>query len=272
MSSDVERLSQALRDERDLVLVLTGAGISAASGLATFRGTDPNAIWNLDVREVATWQHFHRRPLESWIWFRRHFARLPLAQPNPAHSALAALEKWRCNQDQGFLLVTQNIDTLHERAGSNRLVKVHGSWDRVRCSRDWCRFGTRETLPIADVDFERFDRAPGPETLPRCPECGSVVRPHALLFDEMYVSHPDYQWELVEDATERMRLLLCVGTSFSVGVTDYVLRAAIRRAVPVFVVDPREPSGREASVSTHLRGQAEIVLPAVCESLAIDQG
>jgi NAD-dependent deacetylase len=240
MHADVERLVKALRVDTGPLLVLTGAGVSASSGLATFRGIDPDAIWNVDVTAVATKQHFDRNPVKSWKWFRRHFAHVPLALPNPAHAALATLEAWWCDSERNFLLVTQNIDTLHEKAGSIRMAKVHGSWDRVRCSRDACRWGAMGTLSATQVDFESFDRAPGLDTLPRCPECASLIRPHALLFDEAYTDHPNYQWNRLEDATDRMRLLLCVGTSFSVGVTDHILKTAIGKSVPIFIVDPRE--------------------------------
>ena len=209
MSPDAERLAAARPAAPGPLLVLTGAGVSAASGLATFRGTDPNAIWNLDVKTVATRSHFQEKPVESWLWFRGHFARVPAARPNAAHHALASLESWWSQQGRDVLLVTQNIDTLHEKAGSARLVKVHGSADRVRCSRDACRFGCGDTIAVADIDFVPFDRRPGRNTLPRCPGCGSLIRPHALLFDELYTSHPDYHWERVQEAMNRMRILVC---------------------------------------------------------------
>lgn len=92
-------------------------------------------------------------------------------------------------------LVTQNIDTLHEQAGSVRLAKVHGSADRARCSQ------------------------------PRCHACGALMRPHVLWFDELYTSHHEYQWSKVRPACGHLRLVLAIGTSFSVGVTDLVPRS-----------------------------------------------
>jgi NAD-dependent deacetylase len=268
VNPEAQRLAAALQSEPGPLLVLTGAGVSAASGLATFRGTDPKAIWNVDVKVLASEENFRRNPVESWTWFRRHFARVPLALPNPAHHALASLEALWTEKRREFLLVTQNIDTLHEKAGSVRLVKVHGSADRVRCSREACAFGGRQTLAVDEIDFDAFDRDPSREALPRCSECGSLIRPHALLFDEWYSSHPDYQWDRVQKATRTMRTLLCVGTSFSVGVTHHVLVDALTNRVPIFVIDPRELSDRECAGGVHLRGKAEELLPATCDLLA----
>jgi NAD-dependent deacetylase len=264
---DVEHLAAALRRETGPLLVLTGAGISAASGLATFRGTDPDAIWNLDVKVVATRDHFEQKPVESWQWFRRHFARIPSAHPNPAHEALASLESWWVGRGREFLVVTQNIDGLHAKAGSKRLVHVHGRADRVRCVSERCASARWDTIPIGDIDFEPFDRAPAVEHLPRCPLCESLLRPHALFFDELYTSHPDYQWHRVVDAANRMRALLCVGTSFSVGVTHHVMATARQNGVSVSVIDPRAVSPAECGGAMHLQGEAEIVLPELCPVL-----
>ena len=90
-----------------------------------------------------------------------------------------------------------------------------------------------------------------------------MIRPHALLFDELYASHPDYQWERVQQATERMQMLLCAGTSFSVGVTDSVIQAALTNRVSIVIIDPRELTDRERAGGVHLRGAAEVLLPAV---------
>ena len=122
--------------------------------------------------------------------------------------------------------MTQNIDTLHERAGSTRVVKVHGSADRCRCSDPACRLGAVESIALDDVDFAEFDQDPRVAAIPSCPACGTLVRPHVLWFDELYVSHADYQWHVVDAAASRIRLLICVGTSLAVGVTSFLQSAA----------------------------------------------
>lgn len=249
-----------------LVVVVTGAGVSAASGLPLFRGTDPDAVWNRDVTEIGTFHFFERDPVAWWQWFLRSFAGLLDAQPNPTHRALAALERWQVERGGDFLLITQNVDTLHEQAGSRRLVKVHGTADRLRCSRAGCPLGAPTgSLPASEADFSLFLSDPRRETLPRCPRCGALLRAHALLFDEYYDAHADYGFGRVRSALERMALAVFAGTSFSVGVTDLVLREALGWRIPVVSIDPAAPP--PVSGVTAVRAAAEDVLPAVCREL-----
>jgi len=269
MSDPSSRLASALRDvDRGLVLVVTGAGVSLASGIATFRGSDPGAIWKRDLTELATLDYFRRDPAGSWRWYLERFATVAGARPNPAHQAIAALERWQLGRGGDFLLVTQNIDTLHEQAGSERLVKVHGSLDRLRCSRDGCRLGAPSgSLARDEVDFGPFSAAPAVETLPRCPHCGAFLRPHVLWFDELYTGHVDYQWDRVQEAVDRMHLALCVGTSFAVGFTELVLQAAFWNRVPVVAIDPGAPTIAASRGLEHVRARAEELLPQVCAEL-----
>lgn len=263
-----DQITEALRKaERGLILVVTGAGVSAASGLPLFRGTDPDAIWNRDVTEIGTFHYFRRDPVGWWQWFLHSFEGLLEAQPNPAHHSLATLERWQLGRGGDFLLVTQNVDTLHEKAGSRRMIKVHGTADRVRCSRDGCRLGAPGgSLPASEADFARFRETPAREHLPRCPECGSLLRAHALLFDEYYDAHVDYGFGEVRRAMERMALALFVGTSFSVGVTELVLREALGWRTPVFSIDPGATAPPAPGI-TRVRARAEDVLPEVCREL-----
>ena len=265
---DARLVADALQKTgRGLILVVTGAGVSAASGLPLFRGTDPEAIWNRDVTEIGTVRYFEHDPVGWWQWFLRSFAGLLEARPNPAHHALAALERWQAGRSGDFLLVTQNVDTLHEQAGSQRLVKVHGTADRLRCSRHGCRLGAPGgSFPASEADFSRFAETPARQHLPRCPECGALVRAHALLFDESYDEHADYGFAGVLRALERMALALFVGTSFSVGVTDLVLREALGWRLPVISVDPGAAAPPVRGIEL-VREPAETLLPAVCREL-----
>lgn len=261
-------IAEALKKvDRGLILVVTGAGVSAASGLPLFRGADPDAIWNRDVTEVGTVRFFASDPVSWWQWFLRSFEGLLEARPNAAHVSLAALEHWQLGRGGDFLLVTQNVDTLHEQAGSRRMVKVHGTADRVRCSRSGCRLGAPSgSFPAAEADFSRFEESPAREHLPRCPACGALVRAHALLFDEYYDEHVDYGFGEVRRAVERMALALFVGTSFSVGVTDLVLREALGWHLPVISIDPGAGAPPARGVVL-IKEPAETLLPAVCEEL-----
>lgn len=257
----LDDLARDLR--RGSVLVVTGAGISLASGIPTFRGTDPGAVWAEDVTELGTHAFFERDPARSWLWYLSRFGAVEGKQPNAAHHALVALERLSADEGRGFLLVTQNVDTLHEQAGAEALVKVHGTADRVRCARVGCVHGAPQgSLPRASVDVSALLAHPTRANVPRCPACGSLLRQHVLWFDEYYTDHADYAYARVQNAMHRCDVLLFVGTSFSVGVTDNVL-ATCRWRVPVWSIDPtgKAPS-REVRV---VAGKAEEVLPAVVE-------
>jgi NAD-dependent deacetylase len=255
--------------EGGLVLAVTGAGISSASGIPTFRGPEPGAVWRRHDVEIATREYLDRDPVGQWSWYLDRFASLDGARPNAAHEALARLERHLRRRGGDLVLVTQNIDCLHESAGSTP-IKVHGSADRLRCSRvEGCRLGApRGSLARSAVDLEPFRARPEEASLPRCPACGALLRAHVLFFDELYTEHLDYRFAEVEAAAARADLVLFVGTSFSVGVTDLVLREALVRRRPVVSVDP-------AGLATPLAGlgilaleePAEEALPWICQAL-----
>lgn len=246
--------------------MVTGAGVSLASGIPTFRGDDDGAVWKDDILEMGTYRFFRSDPVASWLWTRKKFAKIPGALPNPAHHAMATLHREHVARGGRATTLTQNIDTLHQKAGSLDVINVHGTVERVRCGTDGCENGSpRGSLDFPHQAFEAFFADPSYDTLPKCPACGDVLRQHVLWFDEFYAEHEDYQWERVQDTLRTMDLLLFVGTSFSVGVTDAFLNTALMRSVPVFLVDP----GSETPVSrlTHVQAKAEIALPALCEAL-----
>lgn len=248
---------------RGPVLVVTGAGISAASGLKTFRGAEPDAIWNRHTVALATAARFHADPVGQLHWYLERFSAVDGARPNPAHRSLVELEAMA---DGRFHLVTQNIDTLHERAGSRRLIKVHGTADRLRCGSTGCPLGAPDgSLPRSDVDVEPFLAEPGPETLPRCPRCASPLRAHVLFFDEFYGEHRDYRFDEVERWIAEAELMLFVGTSFAVGVTHLALTDGGRRRVPMWTIDPA--GNRAAAPVEAVAAPAEVALPRLVERL-----
>jgi NAD-dependent deacetylase len=237
------------------LLVVTGAGISLASGIPTFRGSDPGAVWANDVMDKGTFAYFQRNPAASWQWYRERFLRYKSAKPNGAHTALAELEKHR-----NLLVVTQNVDTLHEQAGTLNLVKVHGSMDKVRCARVGCKYGApRGTIPLAHVDFSAFDREPVFKNIPRCPSCNKLLRMHVLWFDEYYTDHAGYEYDrigefLLDKATE----VWFVGTSMSVGITETVRDIAHDRGLPITIVNPATDAGFDGA--THVMDRADVWL------------
>ncbi|MEM9554348.1 MAG: Sir2 family NAD-dependent protein deacetylase [Acidobacteriota bacterium] len=262
-------LAEALArlDGRSLVVV-TGAGVSLASGVPTFRGDDPDAVWHHSILELGTYRFFREDPVTNWRWSLERFASLHHARPNPAHRALVELE--RIQQERGdFLLVTQNIDTLHEQAGSLALVKVHGSVDRLRCASEpdeGCLYGAPAgSLPRAEIDLEPFVAAPSLDTVPRCPACGDLLRQHVLWFDEYYAAHDDFQWQRTRDAADTVDFVLFVGTSFAVGVTEVFLQSALWRGVPVWSIDP---AGLAPYPGMHVvPARAEEALPEIAAAL-----
>jgi NAD-dependent deacetylase len=248
--------------------IVTGAGISRASGIPTFRGTDPQAIWRKSDVTLATLDYFRRDPVGQWQWYLKRFEAVAVARPNPAHMALVALENWHAERGGSFTLVTQNIDTLHEQAGTSHLIKIHGTSDRVRCSRVGCRYGSPSgSLAASEVSFEDFLASPSEQTLPSCPVCGSLVRPHVLFFDEFYGDHRDYRYPEAEAVAQSADLMLFVGTSFSVGITDLFLRAGILKRISLFSIDPGASSSSPWPDLRLLPSPAEELLPRVCQRL-----
>src|ERR1700733_12939918 len=156
--------------ERDRLFVLTGAGISAESGLATFRGS--GGLWNgYRVDQVATPEAWEDDPAMVWNFYSMRRRDALAAQPNPAHLALAAIEQ---KMSDRFYLCTQNVDDLHERAGSVRVHHMHGTLFQSRCVR--CE------RPFSD---QAFYEAESERDLPVCESCGQPVRPHIVWFGEI---------------------------------------------------------------------------------------
>lgn len=262
----ISDLATLLRDNGKPVLFCTGAGVSVASGIPTFRGTDKDAVWSKDVMELATWQHFVETPAGSWEFYLRRFDGLEGKEPNAAHHALRKLEQWHAQRSVPFLLVTQNIDTLHEKAGSTAMVKVHGSSDRVRCSKEGCEHGApRGSLMRSDVDFTLFRQAQSNASVPRCPKCQAPLRAHVLWFDESYDEHESYEIGRVIRAAMNAQVVVFAGTSFAVGVTAMILDYAATRGARVFSVDP---AGLKPSSAVEvITDPAEVALPRLMEML-----
>jgi NAD-dependent deacetylase len=220
----------------DRLFVLTGAGVSAESGLATFRGS--GGLWNgYRVEEVATPEAWHADPALVWRFYSMRRRDALAAQPNAAHLALARIEQ---KLGKHFYLCTQNVDDLHERAGSHRVHHMHGSLFRSRCVR--CN------LPFADQTF--YDAA-----LPMCATCGAPVRPDIVWFGEIPLDMEGIYREL-ELATR----LLVVGTSGSVYPAAGLVQLANRRGIQTTYVGPEEPLNADAFDEIVL-GPATEVLP-----------
>jgi len=230
-------------DERTRILVLTGAGISAESGLATFRGA--GGLWDgHPVEQVASPEGFAADPELVWRFYSLRRRDAAAAEPNAAHLALATLED---RLGDRFLLATQNVDGLHARAGSRRVVEVHGSLWQTRCSR--CM-----RPPFADAAF------PVEPPLPRC-RCGALLRPDIVWFGEMLRAADSERVDrFMRGGAGAPFVFLAVGTSGSVyPAAGYVQLARLHGARTWLAnLDPAHNAGAFDHVVT---GPAGTTLP-----------
>jgi NAD-dependent deacetylase len=229
------------------VFVITGAGISAESGIPTFRGKD--GYWrNMDPAKLATPEAFAENPELVWEWYRERRQRIRAAQPNPAHEAVVQLS----SRASDFLLVTQNVDDLHARAGlsKEKMVQIHGDIFETRCSR--CDFR-------AEADEEEE------EELPRCARCSARMRPGVVWFGEMLDTH---KIDIVQDylGSGGCDLVLVIGTTALFGyISDWAVRARGERG-QLIEINPEETAlSRFATKS--IREPAAVALPKLLEKL-----
>lgn len=230
----------ALLKGRGNVLVLTGAGVSRESGIATFR--DAGGLWEgVDPMQLATPRAFAADPRFVWRFYDARRTHAASAQPNPAHRAIAALEA----TGRPFLLATQNVDGLHERAGSKELVRLHGSLWRLRCT---------------GCGDEHEDLQPKLEPLPpQCDLCGAMLRPAVVWFEEPL---PMIEFGRAQSAAREAELVLVVGTSSVVYPAASLQTAALEEGAYVVEINPETTSFSEQA-SEHLAGPAGVVLPAL---------
>jgi NAD-dependent deacetylase len=235
--SEVDRVSETLASARR-VLALTGAGISAESGIPTFRGKE--GWWRKeDPTRLATQAAFDRDAAYVWEWYQYRRGLVAAAEPNPGHRALAELE----GAGKQVLVATQNVDDLHERGGSEDVVHIHGSIWRVRC--EGCR-------------RERHDAThPFPSLPPRC-ECGDRLRPAVVWFGEMLPTPPLQRTE--DFIRQGVDLALVVGTEATFGYIQGFALAARRAGALLVEVNPDRTLLSDA-VDVRLEGAAGDVLP-----------
>jgi NAD-dependent deacetylase len=226
------------------VAVLTGAGISAESGVPTFRDAMTGLWARYKPEDLATPQAFRRNPKLVWEWYAWRRERVAKAQPNPGHLALAELER----RVPDFTLITQNVDGLHRRAGSHRVLELHGNITRNKCFD--------EGTPVESW-------AEGGPVPPLCPRCGGYLRPDVVWFGEML---PEDVLEAALKATRRCELFLCVGTSTVVQPAASLPFEALRAGARVLEVNP-EATPLTPRATWSLRGPAGAVLPALLAAL-----
>lgn len=228
------------------VVVLTGAGISAESGVPTFRDAQTGLWQQYDPRDLATPQAFARNPRLVWEWYQWRRELIERARPNPAHYALVDLEQ----NFPRFLLVTQNIDGFHWLAGSRDMVELHGNIARTKCFDEG----------IVVDSWEDTGEVP-----PRCPHCGGYLRPDVVWFGE---GLPAHALEAAVEAAAACDLFVCVGTSAMVAPAGSFPLIAKRNGARIAEINP-EQTGLSEMADWSIRGKAGQVLPEIVRRLGI---
>jgi len=222
------------------VTVLTGAGISAESGVPTFRDAQTGLWAQFDPQKLATPDAFRRNPKLVWDWYAWRRKLVAKAEPNAGHRALAVLE----GRVSDFALITQNVDGLHRRAGSRNVVELHGNIGRVKCSREntivehWTEVG---------------------DEVPRCAGCGALLRPDVVWFEETL---PADALRASEDAARRCQIMLVVGTSAEVYPAAALPGYAKSAGATIVEINPN-PTPLSDAADYVLRAPAAVVLPAL---------
>lgn len=222
------------------VVVMTGAGASAESGIPTFRSA--GGLWReFRSEDLATTEAFERNPKLVWDWYTWRRQTVALAQPNAGHYALAALE----TKFKRFLLVTQNVDGLHQRAGSKSVIELHGSILYSRCHE--CG------SPAGEQGLDEDGQLP-------CCECGGLIRPNVVLFGELL---PEQALQCAWDASANADVFLSIGTSSIVQPAAGLADVAKRNGAYLVEINP-EPTDMSTRFDEVLRARSGHILPMIC--------
>ena len=236
-----QRLIERLRAANN-VAVLTGAGVSAESGIPTFRDAQSGLWGQYRPEDLATPEAFARNPRLVWDWYSARRSQVTQVSPNPGHLALATMEQFI----PYVTIITQNVDGLHQRAGSTRVIELHGNISRVKCSRE-------------DRIVEAWEETDAPP--PLCPHCRAHLRPDVVWFGEVL---PEQAVRDATEATAACDVFFSIGTSGLVYPAASFINFANRSGAMVVVINPDE----EAQASTSfikLNGAAGRVLPELLQ-------
>ena len=270
LSNQVDDFLKEFCPQLERLVFLTGAGISAESGIPTFRGEE--GYWTIGSKvyqpqEMATWSNFSQMPLEVWRWYLYRRAICHKAQPNPAHLALAELE---ASFGDGFRLVTQNVDGLHLRAGNSfaRTYQIHGNIDYMRPYQ-----GDSSSLVPVPVTTEEdmLKQLSDADLHEQLQQNNSPYRPHVLWFDECY-DEDLYRFQSSLEVTSSADLLVIVGTSGATNLPNQMVSMAARGGIPFIDINPEDNVfGQAAQRMPHglsLQGSAGDVLPILAKALS----
>jgi len=246
-----EELLDCVRKARHVV-VFTGAGVSAESGIPTFRDAQTGLWTEHDAETLASPEGFRADPALVWGWYEWRRMKVLRAQANPAHLAIAELGK----RFSRLTLVTQNVDDLHERAGSDNPIHLHGSLHRPRCFVCARHYDYPSGIPDEPEGGRRLEP-------PRCTHCGGHIRPGVVWFGE---SLPEKAWQAAQQAAQNCDLLFSIGTSSVVWPAAQLPETAARNGASVVQINP-EPTALDRTARFNLRGKAGEILPTLLEAL-----
>jgi NAD-dependent deacetylase len=238
----IQKLRRAQR-----VAALTGAGVSAESGVPTFRDAQTGMWAKFNPEELATPRAFMKNPKLVWEWYAWRRQLVTGAKPNPAHLALAAMER----RFAKFTLITQNVDGLHQQAGSKRVIELHGNISRTKCFSE--NTIVTEWKDTGDVP-------------PKCPRCGGLLRPDVVWFEEAL---PEAEIDAATAASRACEVFLCIGTSALVYPAAELPRIALRSGATVVEINP-VPTPLSDEATYCLPGPAGAVLPGLLQAVDKD--
>ncbi len=212
------------------ILILTGAGISAESGIPTFRGED--GYWSIGSKnyypeEMATNYFFRKMPDELWKWYHHRQKVCMNAIPNQGHHTITKLEKWATENGKNFLLVTQNVDNLHIRAGTKNIIEIHGNIFKYRCS------DLNQEHSMKLIDYKPNNN----NIIPICTLCNSILRPHVLWFDEFY-SEELFKAQTAIEFAFKTDFLFVIGTTLATTIPNRIVSIVYNLNKPLVEINP----------------------------------
>ncbi len=230
-------------------VVLTGAGISTPSGIPDFRSPGSGLWQDIDPARVISLSAFHRDPAVFYEWLHPLAVRLQTAAPNPAHTALARLEGMRLIK----AVMTQNIDGLHQKAGSQEVLELHGTLDSMSC----LQCGRRQTSQPFWKPFVESRQ------FPACPDCGDILKPNIVFFEEML---PPDAWERSERLCLSAGLILVMGSSLEVMPANQLPLTALRHGAKLAILN-RDPTRLDNLADCVIAANIEEILPRLLDIL-----
>lgn len=253
--AEVQRAAELLAT-KSRICILTGAGISAESGIPTFRDRQTGLWQHYRAEDLATATAFERDPKLVWSWYQWRRQLVHEKKPNPAHLALAQWQKQAVQNNQQLTLITQNVDDLHEQAGST-VTHLHGHLWRNRCHTCGTPFENEAEVLDSHKDASNFD-----DELITCQQCDGYIRPDIVWFGE---SLPEQAWRTAEDAATNCEVFISIGTSSLVYPAAGLAHLAKQNGAKVIEINPAPNPNTRVNIT--LAEKAGVVMPLLMKLL-----